>query len=103
MSGELDLIRAFRAEDAVVDAGSQENARAALLEHIAASANSTPRKRWGRLRRPSRPMAILLVALVIAGSAAAAVLSLSSSQPLAGRVPGRSPQPRWRATATRSL
>ena len=88
MSGELDLIRAFRAEDAVVDAGSQENARATLLEHIAASSNSTPRKRWGRLRRPSRPMAILLVALVIAGSAAAAVLSLSSSQPLAGRVPG---------------
>ena len=84
MSGELDLIRAFRAEDAVVDASSQEIARAALLEHIAGSTNSTPRKRWGWLRRPSRPVAVLLAALVIAGSAAAAVLSLGSSQPLRG-------------------
>ena len=88
MSDELDLIRAFRAEDAVVDASSQENARAALLEHIAGSTNSTPRKRWRWLRRPSRPMAVVLVALVIAGAGGAAVLSLSASQPLVGRVPG---------------
>lgn len=48
------------------------------------------RERWGWLRRPSRPVAVLLAALVITGSAAAAVLSLtgSASQPLAGRVPG---------------
>jgi hypothetical protein len=84
----LDLIRAFRAEDAVVDATSQEKARAALLERIAGSANLAPRKRWGWLHRRSRPVAILLVALVIAASAAAAVLSFTRSQPLAGRVPG---------------
>ena len=47
-----------------------------------------PRKRWGWFRRPSRPVAVLLAALVIAGSAAAAILSLSASQPLVGRVPG---------------
>jgi hypothetical protein len=88
MSGELDLIRAFRAEDAVVDASSQENARGALLEYIAASTNSTPRKRWGWLRRRSRPVAVLLVALVIAGAGGAAVLSLSSSQPLVGEGAG---------------
>ena len=89
MSGELDLIRGFRAEDAVVDASSQEMARAALLEHIAGSTNSTPRKRWGWLRGRSRPMVVLLAALVIAGSAAAAVFSLgSASQPLVGKVPG---------------
>jgi hypothetical protein len=88
MSGDLDLVRAFRADDAVIDASSQETARAALLEHIAESTNSTPRKRRGWLRGRSRPVAVLLVALVIAGSAAAAVLSFSSSQPLAGTVPG---------------
>ena len=88
MSGELDLIRGFHAEDAVVDASSQNEARAALLEHIDGSTNSTPGKRSGWLRRPSRPVAVLVVALVIAGSAAAAVLSLSASQPLVGRVPG---------------
>ena len=49
-----------------------------------------PRRRWGWLRRPSRPVAVLLAALVITGSAAAAVLSLtgSASRPLVGRVPG---------------
>jgi hypothetical protein len=90
MSGELDLIRTFRAEDAVLDAGSQENARAALLEHIAASTDAPPRKRWGWLGRRSHPVATLLVGLVITGGAAAAVVSLagSASQPLVGRVPG---------------
>ena len=55
---------------------------------------STPRSRqrrpWWRRGRP-RPLAVLLAALVICGSATAAVLSLASSpsQPLAGQVPGR--------------
>ena len=62
--------------------------RAELVSAAERAALPAPRKRWGWLRRPSRPMAVLLVALVIAGSAAAAVLSLSSSQPLVGRVPG---------------
>ena len=62
--------------------------RAELVEAAERAAIPAPRKRWGRLRRPSRPMAIVLVALVITGSAAAAVLSLTRSQPLVGRVPG---------------
>ena len=62
--------------------------RAELVSAAERAALPGPRRWWGWLRRPSRPMAVLLVALVIAGSAAAAVLSLSSSQPLAGRVPG---------------
>jgi hypothetical protein len=64
--------------------------RAELVSAAERAALPAPRKRWGWLRRPSRPVAILLVALVITGSAAAAVLSLtgSASQPLVGRVPG---------------
>jgi len=62
--------------------------RAELVSAAERAALPAPRKRWGWLRRPSRPMSVLLVALVIAGSAAAAVLSLSASQPLVGRVPG---------------
>ena len=64
--------------------------RGELVEAAERAALPAPRKRWGWLRRPSRPVAILLVALVITGSAAAAVLSLtgSASQPLVGRVPG---------------
>ena len=64
--------------------------RAELVSAAERAALPAPRKRWGWLRRPSRPVAILLVALVIAGSAAAAVSSLtgSASQPLVGRVPG---------------
>jgi len=59
-----------------------------LVEAAERVALPAPRKRWGWLRRPSRPVAVLLAALVIAGSAAAAILSLSASQPLVGRVPG---------------
>jgi hypothetical protein len=46
------------------------------------------RPRW--VRRRSRPLALIAAALVLSGSAAAAVFSLtaSRSQPLAGRVPG---------------
>ena len=62
--------------------------RAELVEAAERAALPVPRKRWGRLRRPSRPVAVLLAALVIAGAGGAAVVSLSTSQPLAGRVPG---------------
>jgi hypothetical protein len=62
--------------------------RAELVDAAERAALPAPRKRWGWLRGRSRPVAIVLVALVIAGSAAAAVLSLSASQPLVGRVPG---------------
>jgi hypothetical protein len=52
---------------------------------------SSPRRRWRWSRR--RPLAVVLAALVICGSAAAGVLSLtaSPSQPLAGRLPGSAP------------
>ncbi len=51
-------------------------------------AHTSPR-RWRRGRR--RPLAVILVALVVCGSATAAVLSLggSASQRLTGRVPGQ--------------
>ena len=63
--------------------------RAELVSAAERAALPAPRKRWGWLRRPSRPMAVLLAALVIAGAGGAAVVSLrSASQPLAGRVSG---------------
>ena len=63
--------------------------RAELVSAAERAALPAPRKRWGWLRRPSRPVAVLLAALVIAGCAAAvASLTGSASQPLAGRVPG---------------
>jgi hypothetical protein len=62
--------------------------RAELVEAAERAALPAPRKRWGWLRRPSRPVAVLLVALVIAGAGGAAVLSLSASRPLVGTVPG---------------
>ena len=62
--------------------------RVELVSAAERAAVPAPRKRWGWLRRPSRPVAVVLAALVIAGSAVAAVLSLSASQPLVGRVPG---------------
>jgi hypothetical protein len=64
--------------------------RAELVRAAERAALPAPRERWGWLRRRSRPMAIILAALVITGSAAAAVVSLtaSASRPLVGRVPG---------------
>jgi len=51
---------------------------------------TSPQRRWDWLRGRSRPLTVVIAALVICGSATAAVLSLtaSSSQPLAGKVPG---------------
>jgi hypothetical protein len=63
--------------------------RAELVSAAERAPLPAPRERWGWLRRPSRPVAIFLAALVITGSAAAAVFSLgSASQPLVGKVPG---------------
>src|SRR5579872_3860091 len=62
--------------------------RAELVAAAERAALPAPRKRWGWLRRPSRSVALVLAALVISGSAAAAVFSLSASKPLVGRVPG---------------
>ncbi|MFZ0088352.1 MAG: hypothetical protein WAL63_02515 [Solirubrobacteraceae bacterium] len=63
--------------------------RAELVCAAERAALPAPRKRWGWLRRPSRPVAVLLAALVIVGCAAAvASLAGSASQPLEGRVPG---------------
>jgi hypothetical protein len=64
--------------------------RAELVSAADRSVLPAPRRRWGWLRPSSRPVAVLLAALVITGGAAAAVLSLagSASQPLVGRVPG---------------
>ena len=51
---------------------------------------TSPHRRWEWMRGRSRPLSVVVAALVICGSATAAVLSLtaSSSQPLAGKVPG---------------
>jgi hypothetical protein len=64
--------------------------RAELVSAAERAALPTRRQWWGWFRRPSRPVGLILAALVITGSAAAAVLSLtgSASAPLAGRVPG---------------
>src|ERR1019366_9011253 len=60
--------------------------RADLVSAAERAALPAPRKRWGWLRRPSRPMAVLLAGLVIAGAGGAAVVSLtpSASPRLAG-------------------
>lgn len=65
--------------------------RAELVRAAARADLASPRRRWAWLRGRSRPIAVVIAALVICGSAAAAVVSLSasSSQPLNGRVPGR--------------
>jgi len=64
--------------------------RTQLVAAAGSAALPAPRRRLGWLRPPSRPVAIVLAALVITGSAAAAVFSLagSASQPLSGKVPG---------------
>jgi hypothetical protein len=65
--------------------------RAELVSAATRAELVSPRRRWAWLRGRSRPVAVVIVALVVCGSAAAAVVSLtaSSSRPLSGRVPGR--------------
>lgn len=66
-----------------------------LREELLAAATraelGSPKRRWAWWRGRSRPLVVVVAALVVCGSAAAAVVSLSarSSQPLSGRVPGR--------------
>jgi hypothetical protein len=103
MMNEMDMIRGLGDEVLTPDPATIEQLGTRLHEHIGASAAARQPSRWGRagtallhpwrwrwLRRRSHPVAVLVGALVICGSAAAAVvtLSASSSQPLAGRVPG---------------
>ena len=81
MSNELDLIRAFRAEDATVDAESRGAARAALLEHIASTApDKRVRRRGWRGRRvlPVRVRAdvvAVFVSVMVVLAVAALILS----------------------------
>jgi hypothetical protein len=65
--------------------------RAELVSAAARAEVASARRRWAWLRGRSHPVAVVIAALVVCGTAAAAVVSLSasSSQPLSGRVPGR--------------
>jgi hypothetical protein len=65
--------------------------RAELVSAAARAELASPRRRWAWLRSRPHGVAVVLAALVVCGTAAAAVVSLSasSSQPLSGRVPGR--------------
>jgi len=90
--------------------------RSGLVSAAKRAEVASPNRRWAWLGGRARPLSVVLAALVICGSATPAVLSLtaSSSQPLAGRVPGAvaSPQPggpysvagyRYRIVVTPSL
>ena len=87
MSNELDLIRAFRAEDATVDAESRGAARAALLEHIASTApDKRVRRRGWRGRRvlPVRVRAdvvAVFVSVIVVLAVAALILSAGGQRP----------------------
>jgi hypothetical protein len=65
--------------------------RAELVSAAARAELTSSGRRWPWLRGRTRPVAVVIAALVVCGSAAAATISLtaSSSQPLSGRVPGR--------------
>jgi hypothetical protein len=65
--------------------------RAELVSAAARAEVASPGRRWAWLRSRPHGVAVVLAALVVCGTAAAAVVSLSasSSQPLSGRVPGR--------------
>jgi hypothetical protein len=88
MSGELDLVRAFRAEDGAVDASSEEQARTALLERIAGSAGgeADARSRWSYpkgvvVRIRADVVAIALATLVVVGVGAAFLSVGTNRQP----------------------
>ena len=68
-----------------------DSLRGELVSAAARSELASPRRRWAWFSGRSRPVAVVIAALLVCGSAAAAVVSLtaSSSQPLSGRVPGR--------------
>jgi hypothetical protein len=70
--------------------------RAELVSAADRAEASTPRRPWNWVRTRARPLPVVIAALVICGSATAGVLTLtaSSSQPLAGRVPGTPATPR---------
>ena len=77
--------------------------RAELVSAAERAALPGPRRWWGWLRRPSRPMAVLLVRLVIAGVGRGRGPRAQLLTAACGEGAGeRSLPPRWRATATRS-
>ena len=65
--------------------------RGELVRAAARVELASPRRRWAWVRTRPHPVAVVMAALVVCGSAAAAVVSLtaSPSQPLNGRVPGQ--------------
>ncbi|MGI8715963.1 MAG: hypothetical protein ACR2NR_22840 [Solirubrobacteraceae bacterium] len=65
--------------------------RGELVKAAARAQPSPAGRRWAWMRRRPHGVAVVLAALVVCGSAAAAVVSLTAgpSQPLSGRVPGR--------------
>lgn len=65
--------------------------RGELVSAASRMESASPRRRWAWLRGRSHPVAVVVTALVVCGSAAAAAVTLSASrsQPLSGRVPGR--------------
>ncbi len=65
--------------------------RAELVSAAARSELNPARRRWAWIRRRPHGAVVVLAALVVSGTAAAAVVSLtaSPSQPLSGRIPGR--------------
>jgi hypothetical protein len=54
VNDELELLRAFRAQDATVDAASAHAARTRLLQHITESGNASGPGRWRAYRRAIR-------------------------------------------------
>lgn len=86
MSADLDLIRGFRAQDGMVDATSQEDARAALLEHIAGSpagkraAHGRPPRRGVFVQIRADVIMLALATLAVVG-VGAAFLSIGSRRP----------------------
>jgi hypothetical protein len=63
--------------------------RAELVSAAERAKLASPSRRWGWFGGRSRPVAVVIAALVVCGSAAAGVLSLAtrSSAPLSGRLP----------------
>lgn len=93
MNGDLDLIRAFRAKDAVIDASSQHKARAALLEHIDGSATGKPGAQRRELRHRiairgiRTDTVVVALSILVVVSVGAAFLIVARKHPSPARRP----------------
>ena len=93
MSTELELLRAFRAQDAAVDAGSAEAARLALLAHIAAEPGdlapegirARPHRRAGFFARFRADAIALALAILVVVGVGAVFLGVGGRHPRAVR------------------